>query len=1022
MSEPEPRRRGWRDAWRHPGRAPLAGLLLVLALAAGAAPAVAQAPQALGTQGRPPADGPGQAPPLRDYAIDAWTTRNGLPHNSLRDIAQTPDGYLWFATWEGVVRYNGVAFTVFDRGSEPGLRDNGVGALYVDPRGRLWLSDSRGNLGRLEADGRWAFVERTPQWPQALVHDMAMDGQGRMWLLFEGHGLGRVHPDGHFEYFDPPAGIPLRASFPHMAVDARDRVWIGTLDGLVMRDAEGAWHRFGAESALPPGLVWPYLAPDGTVWLAADGQLFRVDGERIVAAHALAGSGHITTLLADRRGALWVGTENRGVARIGPRGVEWLPPGEVLPRGRIASLLEDAEGSLWVGANGGLFRLRETLFTGYTRRDGLASDYVRAVFEDRDGVLWVGNGGGLDRREADGRFRPVPLPGAGAEAPSVLSIAQDADGDLWVGTFADGVYRLRDGVLRRHYAQADGVPSGHVRAIGVTADGTVWISSRRGVVRIVADGVQPPPPVPGLPQGLVTALAGIGDDLWIGSVEGASVLRGDRVERLDLDAAGGGARTVFGFQPVGDAVWIATDRGLYRYRDGRVSRVGLEQGLPVDAVFQLVPDRQGEAWIISNRGVVRVALEALRAVADGRSSRLAQVRRHTEIDGLPSAQGNGSSAPPAILRGDGTLWLATAAGVASADPARLPRYLERPPPPAVIESVQRDGQAVDWTAQHALAGGGRITVAYAGLSYLLPERIRYRTRLLGLDGDWVERGTQRNVEFVGLPPGEYTLEVAAAHPGGDWSAQPARWRFSVRPLWWQRVDVRLVATLAVLLALFTAYRWRLRRYHARNRRLERRVRERTADLQAQAERLVAADRERTELLERLREQAEAYGRQAREDALTGLPNRRHFDEVLARDLALVRRGGHPLCLAMLDIDHFKRINDSWSHGVGDQVLREAAQVLAAEVRACDLLARLGGEEFGLLMPDTMPEEARRVCERLHAHFRAREGWAGIDGLRVTFSLGLVACRPTDTPASLVERVDAALYRAKHEGRDRLELG
>ena len=113
------------------------------------------------------------APALRDYAIDAWTTRNGLPHNSLRDIAQTPDGYLWFATWEGVVRYNGVAFTVFDRGSEQALRDNGVGALYVDPRGRLWISDSRGNVGRLEADGRWAYVERMPQWPQALVHDTA---------------------------------------------------------------------------------------------------------------------------------------------------------------------------------------------------------------------------------------------------------------------------------------------------------------------------------------------------------------------------------------------------------------------------------------------------------------------------------------------------------------------------------------------------------------------------------------------------------------------------------------------------------------------------------------------------------------------------------------------------------------------------------------------------------------------------------------------------------------------------------
>ena len=286
--------------------------------------------------------------------------------------------------------------------------------------------------------------------------------------------------------------------------------------GLVMLDAAGTWHRFGRGEGLPAGLVWPYLAPDGTVWLAAEGALFRVDGDRIVAAHALPDSGHVTTMLVDRSGALWVGTENRGIARIDGRGADWLPPGGVLPRGRVASLLEDAEGSIWVGANGGLFRLRETLFTGFTRRDGLASDYVRAVLEDRDGVLWVGNGGGLDRQSGDGRFDHVALPGAGGEEPSVLSLAEGTTGDLWVGTFADGVYRVRGDGLLRHYTQADGLPGGHVRAIGVTADGTVWIGSRRGVVRIDAEagagGVQPPPAVPGLPQGLVTALAGIGAD------------------------------------------------------------------------------------------------------------------------------------------------------------------------------------------------------------------------------------------------------------------------------------------------------------------------------------------------------------------------------------------------------------------------------------------------------------------------------------------------------------------------------
>lgn len=968
-----------------------------------------------------PASPPGP-PPLRDYAIDAWSTRNGLPHNSVRDIAQTAEGYLWFATWEGVVRYNGLEFTAYDRGTRPGLRDNGVGALYLDPRKRLWLSDSRGNVGHLDGGGQWQFLERPPQWPRALVHDMATDAQGRLWLLFEGHGLGIVDADGRLDYIAPPDGIPLAASFPRMAIDRDGRIWIGTLEGLVMRAPDGRWQRFGAADGLPAGLVWPYLAGDGSLWLAAGERVFRQHpsgGFR--AAHALPGAGYFTAMLQDREGNLWLGTENRGLARIGRHGVEWLPP-ERLTRARIASLLEDAEGGIWIGANGGLFRLREALFTGWTRSDGLGGDYVRAVLEDAERTLWVGGGGGLDRLGADGRFHPVPLPGGGAQVPSVLSLATGEGGDLWVGTFGDGVYRLRGGRLLRHYGRAEGMPGGHVRAIAVDAAGRAWIGTRRGLMLIDADGVQPPPPLPGLPQGLVTALAWVDGELWIGSVEGASVLRADgRVERVPLQAAGGDPRTVFGFHRLGQALWISTDRGLYRWQQGRLARVGLEQGLPVDAVFHVLGGPAGDAWISSNRGVLRVPRPALEAAADGRGTPLV-VQRYTEIDGLPSSQGNGSSSPAAIRRHDGSLWIATAAGIASLDPARLVRYADRPPPPPVIEAVTVDGRALDWRAAEALPGRTRLAVSYAGLSYLLPERIRYRTRLVGLHADWIERGTRRSVEFVGLPPGSYTLEVQAAHPGGPWSADPARWSFQVRPLWWQRADVRVAAMLGAVLLLFGLYRVRVRSYLARNRRLAREVDARTADLQAQAQRLMEIDRERVALVEQLREQADAYGRQAREDALTGLPNRRQFEEALARDLALARRGAHPLCLALLDIDHFKRINDTWSHSAGDQVLREVGQLLESQRRSSDLVARLGGEEFALLMPDTLLEEAQLVCERLQAAFHAHRDWAGLGDLQVTFSLGVVPLQAGDTREALYQRADAALYRAKREGRDRLQIG
>ncbi len=961
-----------------------------------------------------PADAP---PPLRDYVIDRWTSREGLPHNSLRGLAQTPDGYLWLATWEGLVRYNGLDFTVHDRGSVPALPDNGVGTLYVDPAGALWLSDSRGNLGRHTPDGRWRFWNSGGAWPQALIHAMTMDRQGRLWLLFEGRGLGCLHPDGRFEYAEPSGGAPLRSSFPKMAVDASDRIWIGGLEGLIYRDVDGRFHRAPEVFGLPPGLAWPYRAPDGTVWFVVGERLYRLRGDRAEQVREIPGQGHFTAMLQDRRGDLWLGSENRGLLRIGPHGVEYPPAGEVQPPGRIVNLLEDAEGSIWVGANGGLFRLRETLFSSYTKRDGLGGDYVRALLEDRRGELWIGGANGLDRLPADGPAAPVSLrPGPPL---SLLSLAETADGDLWAGSYGEGVFQLRDGRLLRRYGQADGLPAGHVRAIVPAAGGGVWVGTQHGPVRIAQGRVQPRED--GLPRALVTALASIDGELWMGSVEGASVLRDGVVRRIPLESLSG-ARSVFGFQRIGGDMWIATDRGLYRERAGQLARVGLEQGLPVDTVFQIVADRIGNAWISSNRGVLRAGMADLHAVADGRLARL-QVDRYDETDGMPSAQGNGSSAPSMILRRDGSVWLVTAGGVATVDPSRWRSMAGRLPPPAVIENVALDGRPLAWRQlppQARLPGGRRVSVSYTGLSYLLPERIRYRTRLEGVDEHWIERGSQRSVDYIGLPPGDYTLRVAAAHPGGPWGAREATWRFSIAPLWWQRTSTWIAAALLLALALGVLYRLRTRRYRRRAERLERRVAERTQRLRQQTEQLMRADQEKSRLLEQLREQAQAFERQAHEDALTGLPNRRHFDEVMLREHARARRSGRPLCLMILDLDHFKMINDGHSHAVGDLVLREVGRMLASACRASDFAARVGGEEFAMVLADTALADALAVGARLRGLFASQQDWGGIAGLKVTFSAGLVQLRDADaTPAEMMQRADEALYRAKSSGRDRV---
>lgn len=951
--------------------------------------------------------------PLRDYAIDGWNSRNGLPHNSVRGIVQTAEGYLWFATWEGLVRYDGQEFGVIDRSSRPALPDNGISALYVDPDGLLWLSDSRGSVLQQAADGQFRLWSNQPGWPRAPVHAMSMDADKRMWLLFAGEGLGCLWPDGRFEYLPPPDGGALQSSLPRMVFDDTGRLLIGSLDGLLYRDTDGGFKRLEDVAELSTGMVWPYRASDGTLWVVARERLYQWQDGQAVLMHRIPGQGHFTAMLQDRHGSLWLGSENYGLVRVGAHGVERLGAGHELPVARIVRLFEDAEGSVWVGGNGGLFRLRETLFSNYTRRDGLSSDYSRAVLEDRDGTLWIGSAGGLDRMHADGRIESVPIQSKLGTKPSILSLAQGNDGDLWVGTYADGAFQLRDGRVVQHYDKSDGIPSGHIRAIA-TGDGEVWLGTQRGVVRL-AEGRLSAPLGAGMPQSLITAIANIDGALWVGSVEGASVVKDGNVRRLELESLGG-ARSVFGFHAIGEDVWIATDRGLYRDRAGRLGRVGLEQGMPVDAVFQLVTDHLGNVWINSNRGVLRLALDNLHKAANG-STHVA-VERYDEIDGMANAQANGSSAPSMIRRRDGSIWVVTAGGVATVKPERLRRFRERVAPPVLLKSVALDGRPFSWQQEQEIFSKQRLNISYVGLSYLMPERIQYRTWLEGADPGWIERNTQHSVEFTSLPPGNYALHVSARHPEGQWGPE-ALWRFQVRPMWWQRRDTQVAAWLLLLLGVIGFNHFMLRRYKTRNERLAKLVRLRTATLEMQTQHLLVAIQEKTELLTRLRLKSEAFERQAHEDALTGLPNRRHFDEMLEREIVSVHRTGKALSLAILDIDHFKLVNDRYTHAVGDGVLREVGAILISACRGSDLPARLGGEEFALLLDNTTLAEAEQVCKRLQEVFHARDNWCGIADLRVTVSMGLAQLRLDESGSELILRADQALYRAKSAGRDRV---
>lgn len=970
----------------------------------------------------------GLSPPLADYAHDTWTTRDGLPHNTVVEIAQTREGYLWLASWEGLVRYNGIGFRSFDRTGTPALPDNAITAVHAGADGELWFADSRGHLGRWQPGGRWRFWTRDHGLPGANIDALLQDPHKRLWMTLNGVGVGRLDTDGAFRLIEPPPGmngfVGLR---PAWGPDGR--LWIGTLGGLLYVDDDDRLQRAPETFGLGNRIAWPYRAPDGRMWVIAGETIYRMDGTRLLLMRTIPHAGRFTAILQDRYGDLWLGTENRGVLRIGRHGVETIDQRMGLPEGRVATLFQDRENSIWIGMNGGVYRLREALFSAVGAESGLGGDFVRTLVEDLQGTLWVGGSAGLDRIAAhDGRVPtpvPVPLTGAdsGAGAVSVLSLQAGAAGEVWAGTYGDGIYHVRDGRPTRRYGRADGLPSEHVRSLALDASGTLWAGTRQGVAVMQADGRFRRIEGEGIPNTVIYALLAAPDGIWIGTLDGVTLLRDGRGERIDI-AASGGARSVLSFyrDPDDGAVWISTDRGLYRHREGRLARVGLEQGLPVDTLFQMVVDAGDSAWIGSNRGVLRVDYAELGRVADGMQSHV-RVDLFGTLDGMRSAQGNGGSGPSTLLRRDGSVWFATAQGAAVVHPGRLERFRTLPPPPVVIEGADVDGKAVliaNGGVVRIPAGTRRLSISFVGLSYLLPQGIRYRTRLDGFDDAWVSRGNRHVAEFTSLPPGDYVFRVAAANVGRDWNSEEATWRFVVEPQLWQRRGFQAAMAAAILLLLAFLYRARVQRYRRRAQRLSRLVDERTSDLVRQTHRLETADQEKQQLLDQLREQAGLLARQAHEDELTGLPNRRRFEDVSARHHARASEAGSPLSLAILDIDRFKRINDEHSHAVGDEALRHVARIVRAACREQDLVARLGGEEFAIVLPDTALHEAVDLCERVRDAVERFDFGTLAPDLAITVSIGVADDRSAASVAQMMAQADQALYVAKRSGRNQVQ--
>jgi signal transduction histidine kinase/ligand-binding sensor domain-containing protein len=748
---------------------------------------------------------------ISQYAHTAWRIQDGFFSGTPQTITQTADGYLWIGTEAGLVRFDGVSFVPWTPPNGEALPSSRVHALLGTSDGSLWIGTARG-LARW-SNGELSTFPKEPAFVEAIVQD----AEGTVWItrsqVGDAEGALCEVAGNALRCHGTADGIPFPYAQP-LFNDAHGNLWIGSSLGVCR------WRSGDAKTYIVKALMRVQgLAGVSAIASGEDGSVLvgmKQQGkglglqelrEGVWRDYILPGLDgpemHVSSLLRDRVGDLWLGTVNNGLYRVHAGQADHFGSADGLSSDAVQGLYEDREGDLWVATSRGIDRFRDTRVVSYSIREGLTSEDVDSVLASRDGTVWIGNVHALDvlrHEKFSGIGPPKGLPGT-----LITSLFEDQSGHVWVGV--DSGLTVYEKARFRWIKKPDGGSLGVVTAIDEDVDHNIWVATTEPALFRIQDlAVREEIKPPRIPRVLSLA-ADPKDGIWLGLSNG-NLARYNRGQLEVMTTNGPGSFSLRNLLVDADgSVWWVTQEGLFRWKTGRVGKLNSHNGLPCDDMFALIKDGHGSLWLDTQCGLIAIDSAELERWWQQPDLKL----RVRILDVFDGAQPGLTNFRPEVSRArDGKLWFANENILQMVDPEHLDGNSIAPP--VVVEQIIADRKKYAVGEKLQLPARTRdIEIDYTALSLVVPEKVKFRYKLEGRDADWQDPENRRRAFYSDLPPGNYQFHVIAANNDGVWNEQGATARFAILPAFFQTAWFRALSVLAGAGVLWLLYALRVRR-------------------------------------------------------------------------------------------------------------------------------------------------------------------------------------------------------------------